>query len=331
MKNKMRRAKVFRKVFQSIAVTLLALLALLVLPGMALAGPRSGGSFGGRSFPSGGGFSMPRSNYSSPGFGYGGGSHFIFAPGWGWGGFGFGGGGLGIFGTLMLLSVVGYGALAIARAVRRARQGGDGDGSSGWGSSYDDASEAMSGRAYVYKLQIGLGRSGRGIQQRLEEFAGAGDTATEAGLAALLQQSALELLRQKDSIRYAGADASGPMSLTNAETRMNGLALAERSRFTVERVRAADGRVVRSQETAEEGKEALEMVLVTLIVATRTPLGAIKTSGAPEDIEAALSQLGGVSPSGLLGLEVIWTPADPNDSMTETDLMTTYPELMRSV
>jgi len=24
---------------------------------------------------------------------------------------------------------------------------------------------------------------------------------------------------------------------------------------------------------------------------------------------------------------VIWTPADANDSMTETDVMTTYPEL----
>jgi uncharacterized membrane protein len=24
---------------------------------------------------------------------------------------------------------------------------------------------------------------------------------------------------------------------------------------------------------------------------------------------------------------VVWTPADPDDSMTETDVMTTYPEL----
>jgi uncharacterized membrane protein len=24
---------------------------------------------------------------------------------------------------------------------------------------------------------------------------------------------------------------------------------------------------------------------------------------------------------------VVWTPADPNDSMTETDVMTTYPDL----
>jgi uncharacterized membrane protein len=43
-----------------------------------------------------------------------------------------------------------------------------------------------------------------------------------------------------------------------------------------------------------------------------------------------LAELGAVSASNLLGLEVIWTPADPDDSLTATDLMTTYPE-MRSI
>ena len=45
---------------------------------------------------------------------------------------------------------------------------------------------------------------------------------------------------------------------------------------------------------------------------------------------AVLTELGGIAPNGILGLEVVWTPADPNDSMTETDVMTTYPDL-RSV
>src|SRR6267142_1669002 len=97
---KMRSAKLF--------MTILAALTLLVLPALAFAGPRSGGSFGGRlGFRSGGGYSTPRS-YSSPG--YGGGSHFFFAPGWGWGwgGYGMGGGGLGLLGTLMVVGVVGY-------------------------------------------------------------------------------------------------------------------------------------------------------------------------------------------------------------------------------
>jgi uncharacterized membrane protein len=305
-------------------LSILALLTMLIVPALALAGPRSGGSFGSRGgFRSSPSYSMPRS-YSSPGsgYGYGGGSHFFFLPSWGWGGgYGFGGG----FGTLIVLAVVGYSVFAIARAVRRARQGGDGAWSSGYGG--DDEVQVAPGRAYVYKLQIGLGRSARGVQQRLEQFATNGDTESEAGLAALLQQSALELLRQKDSIRYAGAEANGPMSLTNAETKMNGLALAERSRFSVERVRSADGRVNRASDAAVEGREVLELVLVTMIVATRTALQSFKPVTTHEEVEALLSELGGVSPGGLLGLEVVWTPADPDDSMTETDVMTTYPEL----
>ena len=185
----------------------------------------------------------------------------------------------------------------------------------------------MPGRAYLYRLQLGLGRSARGIQDRLADFAARGDTETEAGLAALLQQTAVELLREKDAIRYLGTEARGPMSFTNAETAMNGMALAERGRFQIERVRSAGGRVARSDAPAEEGKEALELVVVTILTATRTPLEAFGAPISAENLLALLSELGGVSPDAILGLEVVWTPADPNDSMTEMDVMTTYPEL----
>lgn len=295
--------------------------ALVVLPALALAGPRSGGSFSGRSgFRSGGGFSMPRGS-SGYGSGYSGGGHsFFFLPsfGWGWGGMGYGGGG---FGSLLVLGVLGFAAFSLFRTVRRYRGGG-----SSWFQNQDDE-EVAPGRGYVYRLQIALGRSARGIQDRLARFAEEGDTSTEAGLASLLQQTSLELLREKDSIRYAGAEGSGPMSLTNAETKMNSLSLAERSRFQVERVRSADGAVRRASEAAEEGKEALEYVVVTLIVATRSAADGFKSVGDRADLERLLAQLGSASPDGLLGLEVVWTPADPNDSMTETDLMTTYPDL----
>jgi len=316
-----------RRVARWLKVFVLALVVLM--PALALAGPRSGGSFSGRSgFRSGGGFSSAPRSYSGGGNYYGGGSgsHFIFLPGWGWGGMGYGGGSL--IGTLFVLAAVGIGAAMVMRAVRRMRQDGPGGGAAGgfWGAP-DDEAVAVQGRAYLYKLQLALGRSARSVQDRLSDFAAKGDTTTEAGLASLLQQSALELLRHKDSIRYAAAEARGPMSLTNAETAMNGVSLAERSRFQLERVRVADGRAARSDAPAEEGKEALELVVVTLVAATRTPLERFKTVGNPAELAALLSELGGVSPSGLLGLEVIWTPADANDSMTETDVMTTYPEL----
>lgn len=310
----------------AVVLTVLAL-AMIVCPALALAGPRSGGSFGGRmGFRSGSGFSSGTPRYSGGSSRYGGGTNIHIFPGFGWGFGGMGYGGFGMLGGVLTLLVVGIAVASVARAYRRTHGQGF---AGGWGQPDDDDDQVavMPGRAYLYKLQLALGRSARGIQDRLADFAARGDTATEAGLASLLQQTSLELLREKDSVRYAAAEARGPMSLTNAETAMNGLALAERSRFQIERVRAADGRAARSEAPAEEGKEALELVVVTLVAATRTQLPSFRAVESHDGLRALLSELGGVAPNGLLGIEVVWTPADPNDSMTETDVMTTYPEL----
>jgi uncharacterized membrane protein len=315
-----------------LATFVLAFLALILVPSMALAG-RSGGSFGGRSgFRSGGGFSSGSGSYSGGGYGRsygggysGGGSHFFFLPSWGYGGYGYGGGSF--LGTLFVMAIAGIAVVAVMRAVRRSRSAWFAPSGYEDYDNLEDGVRAAPGRAYLYKVQLALGRSGRGIQERLSDFASRGDTNTEAGLASMLQQTSLELLREKDAIRYAQTVGQGPMSLTNAETTMNGLALAERSRFQVERVRAADGRVNKSAAVAEEGKEALELIVVTMVVATRNALPNFKAVTSPAELQTLLSELGTVSPDGLLGLEVIWTPADPNDSMTETDVMTTYPEL----
>ena len=297
---------------------------LIFLSGLAMAGPRSGASFSGRS-----GFRSAPGAFSravSPGrTGYGGGgSSFFFFPafGWGWGG-GYGGG-FGLMGSLLFLGVVGLGTLAVVRALRRV---GHRRPELGWS---DDREDEALARSYVYKVQIALGRSGRHVQERLADFASQGDTSTEAGLAEMLHQTALELLREKDAIRYAWAEASGPMGLTKGETKLSAAAMAERSRFQVERIRAADGSVRRAQIPAVVGAEALEYLVVTIILATRLPLSHIKAMNDRDAVEAGLRELGALPAQALLGLEVVWTPADPEDSLTETDLMTTYPE-MRSL
>ncbi len=304
-------------------VRVLCLIVAMIASGLVQAAPRSGSSFGGRSFRSSPG-SISR---SAPSGHYGGGSSFVFLPsfGWGYGGWGFGGG-MGMVGTLMLLGIVGVGTVLVVRSIRRASRrslppGTDYD-------EYDDVSAGVD-RAYVYKVQLGLGRSGRGVQKRLEEFASTGDTSTEAGLAELLRQTALELMREKDSIRYSLVEPSGPFSLTNGESKLNGAAMAERSRFQIERVRGADGQMRRSVAAPTVGAEVLEYLVVTVLVATRSPLSISKADDRAA-VEAVLAELGAVAASNLLGLEVIWTPADPDDSLTATDLLTTYPE-MRSL
>ena len=310
-----------------------ALLAFVLLPAMALAAPRSGGSFSGR-----GGFRSPGTSYNR---GYNRaprsrGPNVVIFPGFGWGFLPFGmGGGAGLLGTLVLVGAVGIGGMMLMRALRRSprREGGFGQsmGLGGFGAQgyddEDDDEDVIPGHTFVTKVQLGLGRSARGIQERLARFAAEGDTSSEAGLAHLLSQTGLELLREKHSIRYAALDTSGPHTLANGETKLNALALAERSRFQVERVRGADGQVRKSTAEAVAHDDVLEYLLVTVLVASRTPFTSIKKVTEREELDTLLSDLGGVSQGALMGLEVIWTPADPDDALTESDLLLHYPDL----
>jgi uncharacterized membrane protein len=297
----------------------------LLASSIAVAGPRSGSSLGGlrgfRSSPSSG---LSRSYSGSRSYGRG--SSFVFLPsfGWGYGGWGYGGG-MGMVGSLMLVGIVGLGAVMVVRSMRRASQRRGLLSGPGY-DEYDDVGASLD-RAYVYKVQVGVGRSGRSIQQRLEEFAATGDTSSESGLADLLHQAALEILREKDALRYGMAEAGGPYSLTNGEAKLTGAATAERSRYQIERVRSSNGQVRRSSAEAAVGSEALEFLVVTVLLATRVPVDGLDKAEDRPSIERALATLGSVPANALLGLEVIWTPADPDDSMTETDLMTTYPDL----
>lgn len=304
-----------------------AVVTFMVDTTVALAAPRSGGSFSGRSgFRSGGGSYSRGYNSGRRSYG-GGGSNFIFLPSFGWGWGGYGGGGFGL-GSLLMLGVLGFGIFTVVRGLRRARSGGGPMGLfGGQHDDDDDDIDVVPDRAYIYKVQLGLGRSARDIQERLARFAAEGDTSSESGLSHLLQQTSLELMRHRDSIRYGALDASGPMSLTNGETKLNAAALAERSRFQIERVRGADGNVRRSEAAQAESHDALEYLVVTVVVATRRPVLQVKEVSDPAQLQTLLGELGGVPASALLGLEIIWTPADPGDALSKDDLVTTYPEL----
>jgi uncharacterized membrane protein len=228
----------------------------------------------------------------------------------------------------LILGVVGVGAVAVVRAIRR--NSPKNSNLQLWGHDGDDPQLEAVERSYVYKVQLGVGRSGRAIQSRLLEFATQGDTGSQEGLAELLRQTVLELVREKDSIRYALAESSGPFSLANGETKLSTMAMKERSHFQVERVRGVDGTVRKSSGASTVGNDVLEYIVVTILVATRRPITEIRPVSDRSELDQILSALGGVPSNTLLGLEVIWLPADAEDTLTETDVMTTYPEL-RSV
>jgi uncharacterized membrane protein len=294
--------------------SLFAILLSLFLIVPAAFAQKTGGSFGGRgSFGgSSGGRAYSGGGYSGGyGGGYGGGSSFFFLPF-----FGGGGGGGGIFGTLIVLGVLYFVFLKPAMGSRRRSLLGD---------SYDETPTSKPG---VYTLEVAVSSTAaKDLQKRLEEL-GVGGTTTE-GLARALRETALALNRRKDEVEGAYIVVREKMSISEAERVFESAVTKARSRYQVDVYSAQDGKVRRSASPEGTGKEGiLEYLVVTLVVGTTQPLALPAKLNDRKSLEDTLFQLSSVPASQLAALEVVWTPGDPNDSLTRDDLIASFPEIV---
>lgn len=290
----------------------------------ALAARAGGGRIGGGSFrapmPSRT-YTAPRT-YAPPGGGYypGGGGiglPFVFPPFFIWGGGG------SLFSVLIFLAIAGF----LVQTFRRTR--GESD------LGYDAGSNPT---ISVSRLQVGLLAEARELQQDLNKLAVSANTGSADGLAQVLQESTLALLRHPEYWTHAGA-AVEQTRLVSAEAEFNRLVLAERSKFSREtlsnvnsQLRQApvealltgqdEGGALSTQPIADPG----EYIVVTLLAATQGNLQ-LPPVNSTEDLRRALGILGGVSSDRLLALEILWTPQAEGDVLTRDDLVVEYPHL----
>jgi uncharacterized membrane protein len=256
----------------------------------------------------------PPSGGYYPGGGYG--APFII-PIFGVGGFG------GLFAILLFMSVAGF-------LVRSFRQVQDVD-ALGYDSGYGTPDVAIA------QVQVGLLSSARSLQADLNRIALNADTGSSAGLAQVLQETSLSLLRHPEYWVYGGSE-SAQVNLPVAETQFNRLALTERSKFSKETLSNYNNQLTQSAtagslSAAETNDTSLaaplgEYIVVTLLVATqgKLQLPDVKSS---EDLRRALAQLGTVSGDRLLALEVLWTPQVDGDTLSADELVAEYPDLVR--
>lgn len=282
---------------------------------------RSGGRIGGGSFRS------PSRTYApptrtSPG-GYGGGYGGGYYPG---GGFGFpfilpfiGGGGGGLFSVLIFLSIAGF----LVQSFRRNSDGGD---------EGNYTNPAVS----IAKVQVGLLAEARNLQAELDLIAEKANTNTNEGLAQVLQETTLAMLRHPEYWVY-GADESQQARLESAEAQFNRLALSERSKFTAETLSNVNNQLKQGStgsalalgekgSALAESQDPGEYIVVTLIAATQGKLE-LPPINSSEDLRKALSLLGGISSDRLLALEILWTPQAEGDVLTRDDVIAEYPNL----
>lgn len=255
--------------------------------------PRSYAPGGGGGYYPGGGFGMP----------------FLFPF------IGIGGGFGGLF-TLLIF-------IAIANVVVRGLRGA---------TSEDDYGAPVGGSnppVAIAKLQVGLLAQARELQDDLNRLAATADTGSTEGLAKLLQETTLALLRHPDYWAYATSEDK-QTRLLNAEQEFNRYTLSARSRFSAETLSNVNNQLTQAEPkallTGDTDQAPGEYILATVVVATQGKLD-LPDIYSSADLRQALSQIGAVSGENLLAVEVLWTPQQSGETLSGDELIAQYPEL----
>jgi uncharacterized membrane protein len=299
-----------KPLLKPVLVCTLALTLMLSQTHDAMAA-RGGGRIGGGSFRS-----APSRTYSAPrsggyGGGYGGGGEFFFFPSpWLF----FGGGGS-LFTLLIMLAVASF----LFQSFRRATEGGD--------------TGLASPMVSVAKLQVGLLAEARSLQADLDHIALRANTNTSEGLAQVLQETTLALLRHPEYWVYGGGE-SKQSRMQAAEAEFNRLALAERSKVSAETLSNVGGQLKQPDTSNIVAAPAADLataapgeyIVVTLLVGAQGKLD-LPIINTADDVRKALSAMGAISSDRLLALEVLWTPQAEEDVLTSEDMLTDYPTL----
>jgi uncharacterized membrane protein len=300
------------------------MIALVITLFFSQATPAEAASYGGRM--GGGSFrSAPSRSYSAPrsyggggnrgyGGGMGGGSGFFFMPS-PWMFFGAGAGGGGLFSLMLFVVVAGVAVQAFQRFQ------GDGGLSMGGGTS----------TVSVGKIQVGLLADAKSLQQDLSRIAASANTNSSAGLAKVLQETTLSIMRHPEYWAYAGGEVK-QSSMLAAETEFNRMALSERSKFLGESVSNVAGQIqsggsaIAVSQGGALSEQSSEYIVVTLLVGAEGKLELPAINDAV-DLRKALSLLGAVGSDRLLSLEVLWQPGSTDGVLTSDDMIEYYPKL----
>ncbi|XP_057780281.1 uncharacterized protein LOC130998875 [Salvia miltiorrhiza] len=283
-------------------------LLLMYDPNSALAA--SGGRMGGRSFSSRS--AAPSQSYSTPRMGAGSGFSFsapYYAPS--------------PFGGVYVGPAVGVGSsfslIMIAFVAFVLVSGFLSEGSQGSVLTATD-------KTTVLKLQVGLLGLGRSLQKDLNRIAEIADTSTSEGLHYVLTETVLALLRHPDYCISGYSSVDVKRSMEEGEKKFNQLSIEERGKFDEETLVNVNNIKRQSSTVLRAGGFSNEYIVITILVAAEGDhkLPSINNS---KDLKEALQKLASIPSSRTMAVEVLWTPQNEDDTLSERELLEDYPLL----
>ncbi len=221
-------------------------------------------------------------------------------------GYGVSGGGFDIFSLLVIAFIV-IVAISIVGGLRRA---GGGSGATA--------------ESTVARLRLSTLYS-RELQQALRQIANNADTQTTKGLADLIDDSVVLMLREQAGWRFGGWELwTG--NLTQAEGQFDQWMTETRSEF-VETYRKFEGKVSENTAYKPQAEPDGRYILVSFVVAAHGVLPPVAKPLRSAGARAALMALSATTPVTTLAAYMSWTPEASGEALTEQDLLRGWPGL----
>lgn len=182
-------------------------------------------------------------------------------------------------------------------------------------------------RVTVSILQVALSDAAENIQQELSALSLNADTDTESGLVELMQESALILLRNNHAWSHV-LSSSTSLDISQAESAFNKLSIAERSRFSSETLSNMDGTLKTKAGTSSDSDDFASYVVVTLILGTADDKPIFTKINTEEALNETILQLSSLRDDYLIKFELLWTPQQADQYLTDEELLLEYTDMI---
>ena len=189
------------------------------------------------------------------------------------------------------------------------------------------ANERDNDRVTVSLLQVALSSAAEEIQDELSQLSTNKDTDSKSGLVTLMQESALILLRHETAWTHV-LSSSNSLDIEQAESAFNRLSLVERSKFSGETLSNIDGVLKTGTAKDNAGDDFADYVVVTLILGTADDNPLFKKINSVEALKKALLEIASMRDDYLFKFELLWTPQQVGQYLTDEELLLEYTNII---
>ncbi|MCS6813327.1 MAG: DUF1517 domain-containing protein, partial [Cyanobacteria bacterium] len=179
----------------------------------------------------------------------------------------------------------------------------------------------------ITRLQVALLAIASNVQRELSQLVADADLSTAEGLSQHLQDVVLVLLRTQSSWTHVRGSSQTVKTREEAERIFDEFSLAERSKLSAETLTNVGGKVKKRTAHLNETDGPASYIVVTLLVGTAHDKPLFSNVQTEAELVSALKMLTTFKPDYLLVFEVIWSPQDETDSLTQDELITEYSDL----